>query len=146
MAGVVAKLGLGPWLCSSELARRNIHCLITRALGALNKVCRGSANGFCSAIGCNAKSGAVIMHKTFYLTFLATKMMVFRVMTSALYTDSSSYSISFLVPSPASLLVRLTIAKASWSSLDSRHLWCTRLTSLGIPYAPSPRTYLLISQ
>ena len=44
-------------------------------------------------------------------TFLATKIMTFQVIACALCTNSS-YSIFCLVPSLASLLVRLVIAKA----------------------------------
>ena len=116
-----------------------------RALGTQSRVLsKLTAGAFGMADG-SMMTGVVITHKMLSLTFFAIDTIAFWAVVGTLCTDSSSYSIACPVPSPISLLVRLVITKVSWSSLDSRHLWCTNSNSLGMPSAPNPRTYRLTS-
>ena len=79
--------------------------LITRALGALNRVHGGLAAGACSMVGCGTMTGVVITCRILSLTFLATDIMVFWAATSTFCTHSYLYSIAHLVHLPISLLV-----------------------------------------
>ena len=87
--------------------------LMTRVLGAFNKVYSRWAAGFCSALGCGTKTGGVITHKTLSSTFLAMDTIAYRAMAGTLCTNSCSYSISYPVPLLTSLLIKLAIEKVS---------------------------------
>ena len=86
---------------------------MTRALGTLGKrPGRLDSGVFCMADG-GVMTGAVITCKTLSSTFFAMDTTVYQAAVGTLCTDSSSYSIACLVPSPISLLVRLVIAEVS---------------------------------
>ena len=96
--------------------------LMIRGLGALSRANGGLAAGVFSMAEGAIITAMVITCKVLFLTFLVTDTMAFWAAIGTLYTYSSLYSIACPVPLPISLLVRLVIAKVSWSSLDLRCL------------------------
>ena len=119
--------------------------LMTRALGALGRTPGRLASGIFGAADGGMMTGAIITCKLLSSTFFAMDTMAFQAVVGTLCIDSSSYSITCPVPLPVSLSVRLVIAEASYSIMDSRCLRCANSTSLGVLSAPNPRTYLLTS-
>ena len=119
-------------ICASASSGRSLATLslpigihtyfMMRALGTLSRTLSGLAAGnFGAADGC-VMIGIVIICKMLSSTFFAMDTTVLRAAVSTLCTNSYSYSIACLVPSPISLLVRLVIAEVSLSSLDFKHL------------------------
>ena len=119
--------------------------LMMRVLGALSRAHGGLATGVCGTADSGVMTGAVSTCRMLALTFFATDTIAFQAAAGTLCTNSSLYSIACPVPFPISLLVRLVIAKVSWSSLDSRHLQYAISPSSGVPSAPNPRSYQLTS-
>ena len=106
-------MGLGHRFVALSLPIGIPTFLMTRALGKLSTVYSGLVAGFCGVAGCSVMTSAIITCRTLFSTYLATEMMAFWAMASALCTYSSLYSISCLVLFPTSLLVRLIIAEVS---------------------------------
>ena len=87
--------------------------LMTRALGTLSRAHGGLAARVYSVADGGIMTSVVITCRTLSLTFFAMDTMAFWAAVSTLCTNSSSYSIAYLIPLPVSLSVRLVIAKVS---------------------------------
>ena len=86
---------------------------MTRALGAFGRTPSGSASGVVGTADGGVTTSTVITRRMLSSTFLAMDTMAFQAAVSALCTDSSSYSITYPVPLPVSLSVRLVITEVS---------------------------------
>ena len=108
-----ASVGSGRDLAALSLPEGMRTYLMMRVLGALGRMPGKSASGVVGAADGGVTTGAVIIQRTLSSTFLAMDMTALRAAVGTLCTNSSSYSIAYLVPSPVSLSVRLVIAEVS---------------------------------
>ena len=84
-----------------------------RVLGTFGRMPGGLASWVFGVADGGMTIGVVIKRKTLSLTFFAMDTTVLQAAIGMLCTKSSSYSITYLVPSPVSLSVRLVITKVS---------------------------------